>query len=93
MFAFRTLDDCDGIVAAAKQAKKAVVIGGGLLGLEAARGLLTHGCEVHVVHLAKFLMEQQLDPDGAAILKRNMEAMGVHVHLEKSTTPCWATGG
>ena len=69
------------------------MIGGGLLGLEAARGLLTHGCEVHVVHLAK-------SPDGAAarsprrgaILKRNMEAMGVHVHLEKiDHRPCWAT--
>jgi nitrite reductase (NADH) large subunit len=86
VFAFRTLDDCDGIVAAAKQARKAVVIGGGLLGLEAARGLLTHGCEVHVVHLGKYLMEQQLDADGASILKSTMEAMGVHVHLQKSTT-------
>ena len=38
------------------------MIGGGLLGLEAARGLITHGCEVHVVHLAKYLMEQQFDP-------------------------------
>ena len=56
------------------------------LGLEAARELLTHGCEVHLVHLGKFLMEQQLDPEAAAILKRNMEAMGVQVHLEKSTT-------
>src|SRR5690349_20569958 len=51
VYAFRTIDDCNGIMAAAKRAKCAVVIGGGLLGLEAARGLLNHGCDVHVVHL------------------------------------------
>lgn len=92
VFAFRTLDDCDGIVTAAKAARKAVVIGGGLLGLEAARGLLTHGCEVHLVHIGKYLMEQQLDAEAAGILKRNMEAMGVHVHLEKSTTEVLGDG-
>jgi nitrite reductase (NADH) large subunit len=86
VFGFRTLDDCHAIVAAAKQSTRAVVIGGGLLGLEAARGLLTHGAEVHVVHLASSLMNQQLDPPAAAMLKRAMQAMGVRVHLEKSTT-------
>lgn len=85
VFAFRTLEDCDGIVAAAKGARRAAVIGGGLLGLEAARGLLTHGCEVHVVHLGAHLMEQQLDAAAGAILKGAMEAMGVQVHLRKST--------
>ena len=45
------------------------MIGGGLLGLEAARGLLKHGCEVHVVHLASHLMEMQLDAPGGAILQ------------------------
>ena len=70
----------------------AVVIGGGLLGLEAARGLLTHGCEVHLVHIGKYLMEQQLDAEAAGILKRNMEGMGVHVHLEKSTTAVLGDG-
>ena len=86
VYAFRTLDDCDGIIATAKGAGKAVVIGGGLLGLEAARGLLTHGCEVHLVHIGKQLMEQQCDAEAAAVLRRKMEAMGVAVHLEKSTT-------
>jgi NADPH-dependent 2,4-dienoyl-CoA reductase/sulfur reductase-like enzyme len=52
VFGFRTIDDCNAIVLKAKQSKRAAVIGGGLLGLEAARGLLGHGCEVHVVHLA-----------------------------------------
>ena len=77
---------CHGIVAGAKQAKRVAVIGGGLLGLEAARGLLNHGCEVHVVHLAKHLMEAQLDAEGGAILKAQMETMGVFVHLSKLTT-------
>ncbi|MBV8705235.1 MAG: NAD(P)/FAD-dependent oxidoreductase [Acetobacteraceae bacterium] len=86
VFAFRTVKDCHGIVAAAKQAKRVAVIGGGLLGLEAARGLLNHGCEVHVVHLAKHLMEAQLDAEGGAILRAQMETMGVFVHLSKLTT-------
>ncbi len=69
MFGFRTIDDCNAIVRKAKQSKRAAVIGGGLLGLEAARGLLNHGCEVHVVHLAGHLMEMQLDTTGGAILQ------------------------
>ena len=86
VFGFRTIDDCNGIVAQARQSRRAAVIGGGLLGLEAARGLINHGCEVHVVHLAGHLMEMQLDADGGAILKASMEAMGVNVHLRKQTT-------
>jgi nitrite reductase (NADH) large subunit len=85
VFGFRTIDDCDGIVAQTKLAKRAAVIGGGLLGLEAARGLLNHGCEVHLVHLGKHLMEQQLDSTSGAMLKATMEGMGVNVHLSKST--------
>ena len=81
VFGFRTIDDCDGIVAAAKQSQRALVIGGGLLGLEAARGLLNHGCEVHVAHLGKHLMEAQLDTTGGAMLSRAMQKMGVHIHL------------
>jgi nitrite reductase [NAD(P)H] large subunit len=85
IFGFRTIDDCNGIIAMAKQSQRAAVIGGGLLGLEAARGLINHGCEVHVVHLAGHLMEMQLDGTGGAILKSSMEAMGIHVHLRKLT--------
>ena len=92
VFGFRSLDDCAGIVAQAAKSKKAAVIGGGLLGLEAARGLLNHGCEVHVVHLASHLMEMQLDAAGGAILKASMEAMGVHVHLQKSTSAVLGDG-
>ncbi len=86
VFGFRTIDDCNAIVLKAKESCRAVVIGGGLLGLEAARGLLNHGCEVHVVHLAGHLMEMQLDPTGGSILRSSMQAMGVNVHLQKLTT-------
>jgi nitrite reductase (NADH) large subunit len=85
VFGFRTLDDCHAIVKAASTVEKAAVIGGGLLGLEAARGLLNHGCEVHVVHLGATLMNQQLDPPGASILRSIMEDMRVTVHLQKNT--------
>jgi nitrite reductase (NADH) large subunit len=85
VFSFRTLDDCHAMMAAAAQSEKAAVIGGGLLGLEAARGLLTHGCEVHVIHLGNHLMNMQLDPAAGAILGKSMEAMGVTLHLGMST--------
>ena len=86
VFGFRTIDDCNGIIASAKTSRRAAVIGGGLLGLEAARGLLNHGCETHVVHLGDFLMPAQLDQTGAGILRTMMEKMGVQIHLHKSTT-------
>lgn len=82
---FRTLDDCDAIRAAAERAGRAVVIGGGLLGLEAARGLLGFGCEVHVVHLASHLMELQLDAAAGAMLAGTLGRMGVRVHLARET--------
>jgi nitrite reductase (NADH) large subunit len=86
VFGFRTIDDCKAIMATAKKSKRAVVIGGGLLGLEAARGLLNHGCEVHVVHLSARLMDAQLDTQGGGMLRKSMEKMGVKVHLSASTT-------
>jgi len=92
VFAFRGIDDCNGIIEHAKQSKVAVVIGGGLLGLEAARGLLNHGCEVHVVHLGTHLMEMQLDAPGGLMLRRAMEGMGVKVHLGKLTTTVLTEG-
>ena len=86
VFGFRTLDDCNAIVESARKAKVAAVIGGGLLGLEAARGLLTHGCEVHVVHLSARLMNQQLDGASGAMLLDAMKTLGVQVHLSKQTS-------
>jgi NAD(P)H-dependent nitrite reductase large subunit len=85
-FVFRTLDDCAAIAAYGSGVRTAAVIGGGLLGLEAARGLVNQGLEVHVVHLMPHLMEVQLDAAAGSILGRTLEGMGVHVHVEKSTT-------
>lgn len=77
VFAFWTMEDTEKIISAARSKREAVVIGGGLLGLEAARGLINYGVSVTVVHLADRLMEQQLDPIGASILKRDLERMGI----------------
>lgn len=85
VFVFRTLEDCRDIAEFAKGKRKAAVIGGGLLGLEAARGLQNFGLEVSVVHLAGHLMQQQLDPAAGAILKSAMEKLGVKVLLQKNT--------
>ena len=68
VFAFRTLDDTRALLGARGPGAKAVVIGGGLLGLEAARGLQVQGCDVTVVHLMNTLMERQLDPTGGGYL-------------------------
>ena len=86
VFVFRSLEDCRRIAEYAKGKTCAAVIGGGLLGLEAARGLQNFGLEVTVVHLASHLMQQQLDPTAGAILKKAMEKLGVRVLLNKSTT-------
>jgi nitrite reductase [NAD(P)H] large subunit len=86
VFAFRTLDDTRALLARATPETKAVVIGGGLLGLEAARGLQVHGCQVTVVHLMATLMERQLDPPGGQYLLTKMERLGVRVLLGRSTT-------
>ncbi len=85
VFVFRSLDDTDAIIKYAENAKTAAVLGGGLLGLEAARGLVQRGLDVHVVHLMKHLMEVQLDRMAGLILRRSLEGMGLHIHLEKAT--------
>jgi nitrite reductase (NADH) large subunit len=85
VIAFRTIEDCQTMVETAKQYKKAVVIGGGLLGLEAARGLLNLGMDVHVVHIADYLMERQLDRTAAKMLQAELEAQGMKFLLEKHT--------
>lgn len=86
VFLFRTIDDCEQIASYAQQCTRAVVIGGGLLGLEAARGLMTHGVSVTIVEVAPHLMVQQLDAEGGAILRQTMEGMGIEVQLEKLTS-------
>src|SRR3989440_144791 len=85
VFVFRNLDDTRALLDRAGKGVKAVVIGGGLLGLEAARGLQGQGCDVTVVHLMDTLMERQLDLTGGGYLKSKMECLGVKVLLERST--------
>lgn len=82
---FRDIHDCEMMIEASKKYKKAAVIGGGLLGLEAARGLLNLGMDVTVVHLNKYLMERQLDPPASEMLQRELEAQGMSFLLEKQT--------
>ena len=76
---FRTLDDCRGITADAATARRAVVLGGGMLGVEAARGLVGRGLDVTVVHSGQHVMDRQLDPDAGAVLTRTLAALGVLV--------------
>jgi nitrite reductase (NADH) large subunit len=92
VFVFRTLEDCAAIASHARQCDRAVVLGGGLLGLEAARGLLSHGLAVTVVEVAPHLMVQQLDPTGAALLRVKLEAMGVEVLLGKQAVALLGDG-
>ncbi len=83
---FRTLDDCRRILAVAGRARRVLVLGGGLLGLEAARGLAARGLDVAVVHPVPYLMERQLDPPGAAVLARTLAGLGVTTHLAVPAT-------
>src|SRR4051812_36124149 len=91
-FMFRTIDDCSRIADYAKDSKRAAVIGGGLLGLEAARGLLTHGVEVTVLEAAPQLMAVQLDPEAGDMLRKTIEAMGIRVLCNTITTRIARTG-
>ncbi|TQS21501.1 FAD-dependent oxidoreductase [Microbispora hainanensis] len=77
--AFRTLDDCERIREAAESARSAVVVGGGLLGIEAARGLAGRGVPVTLLHLAGHLMERQLDEEAGLILRETLGALGVAI--------------
>lgn len=85
VIAFRDIKDCETMMDTAKQYKKAVVIGGGLLGLEAARGLLNLNMEVSVVHINPYLMERQLDETASRMLQVELERQGMKFLLEKQT--------
>jgi hypothetical protein len=92
VFAFRTLDDTRELIRRSRQGVKAVVIGGGLLGLEAARGLQVQGCDVTVVHIAPTLMERQLDATGGSYLRDKVHALGVRTLLERQTKAILGNG-
>ncbi|PYI52891.1 nitrite reductase large subunit NirB [Paenibacillus flagellatus] len=85
VIAFRDIKDCETMLEASKTYKKAAVIGGGLLGLEAARGLLHLGMDVSVIHIHHYLMERQLDETAAKMLQRELEAQGMTFLLRKQT--------
>ncbi len=89
---FRTLDDTRALLEKAQPGLKVAVIGGGLLGLEAARGLQIRGCEVTVVHLMETLMERQLDATGGDYLKRKIESLGIRVMLPQQTAALFGNG-
>jgi nitrite reductase (NADH) large subunit len=86
VFAFRTIDDTRAMVRYAREHERAVVIGGGLLGLEAARGLQNHLSHVTLVHAASHLMNAQLDAAAGGILLRSVRALGIEVVLGAHTT-------
>jgi len=82
---FRDIYDVNTMIQASRQYKKAVVIGGGLLGLEAANGLMKQGMDVTVVHLLDSLMERQLDKPASALLKASLEERGLTFMMEAQT--------
>ncbi|WP_226663316.1 nitrite reductase large subunit NirB [Microbulbifer aggregans] len=84
-FVYRTLEDLDKIQAAAKNGQVGVVVGGGLLGLEAANALKKLGLEAHVVEFAPGLMSVQLDEGGSKLLREKIEELGVTVHTSTAT--------
>jgi nitrite reductase (NADH) large subunit len=85
-FVYRTIEDLQAIQEFAKRCTKGVVVGGGLLGLEAAQAMLNMGLETHVVEFAPRLMAVQLDEAAGSVLLRHVQKMGVHVHVKKNTT-------
>lgn len=85
VIAFRDIADVDTMLETAKEYRHAVVIGGGLLGLEAANGLMKQGMKVTVLHLMDTLMERQLDSVAGKMLKKELEARGIAFEMKAST--------
>ena len=82
---YRDLEDTEAMIAAGIAGKDAVVIGGGLLGLEAAAGMAARGARVTVIHLMGHLMERQLDPAAGYLLERDLERRGIKIHCKGAT--------
>ncbi|MER5580639.1 NAD(P)/FAD-dependent oxidoreductase [Streptomyces asoensis] len=91
--AFRTMDDCLGLSKAVRPGVRAVVIGGGLLGVSAARALATRGAQVVLAQQAERLMERQLDPNASALVLRHLTDLGVEVHTECRVRDVRCLGG
>ena len=85
VFVYRTIEDLQRIIGYGRRSERAAVIGGGLLGLEAAKATYDLGLETHVVEFSPRLMPRQVDEAGSKTLVKKIEALGVHVHLNKGT--------
>ena len=85
VFVYRTIEDLESIAAYSQTAKSAAVMGGGLLGLEAAKCLIDLKLRAHVIEMAPTLMPRQLDTNGAHFLQDRIEALGIEFHLAKQT--------
>ena len=89
---YRDLEDTNAMIAAAKPGATAVVIGGGLLGLEAAAGMQMRGMKVTVIHIMGHLMERQLDPAAGYLLQKELEGRGITVHCKGATKAILGNG-
>src|SRR6478609_8929058 len=85
VFVYRTIEDLNQIIEYGKKCKRAAVMGGGLLGLEAAKALLDLGLETHVVEFASRLMPRQIDETGSSVLAHKLSQLGITIHLNKCT--------
>ncbi|WP_309381188.1 nitrite reductase large subunit NirB [Cerasicoccus frondis] len=92
VFVYRTIEDLEKIIEYGGKVKQAAVIGGGLLGLEAAKAAFDLGLETHVIEFASRLMPRQVDEAGSRILKDKMEELGVKVHLDTATDEILGNG-
>ncbi|HEX6961562.1 MAG TPA: nitrite reductase large subunit NirB [Lacipirellula sp.] len=92
VFVYRTIEDLQNIITFAAQSQRCAVIGGGLLGLEAAKAAFDLNLETHVVEFASRLMPRQIDDKGSEILVRKIESLGVRVHLNKATKAIHGNG-
>ncbi|MGW2515770.1 NAD(P)/FAD-dependent oxidoreductase [Streptomyces sp. NPDC001617] len=91
--AFRTMDDCLGLSKAVRPGVRTVVIGGGLLGVSAARALAQRGAQVVLAQQGERLMERQLDPSASKLVKRHLKDLGVEVHTETRVRDVRCVGG
>ena len=92
VFVYRTIEDLDAIIGYGKKVTSAAILGGGLLGLEAAKAMVDMGLQTHVVEFASRLMPRQLDDAGSHILQTRIEALGIQVHLNKNTRAIFGNG-
>ncbi|MFE4047980.1 NAD(P)/FAD-dependent oxidoreductase [Streptomyces sp. YIM B13518] len=91
--AFRTLDDCLGLAGAVRPGARVVVIGGGLLGVSAARALAVRGAQVVLAQQSERLMERQLDPAASRLVERHLAGLGVEAHTECRVRDVRCVGG